>query len=46
MLKIIKKTPKNKIPQTKIWGIFKKDSRVIPATSDKQRKNNILDGLT
>ena len=37
--------PKNKIPQTKICGVLITDSKNIPATKERQRKNNILEAL-
>ncbi|MFA6190563.1 MAG: hypothetical protein WC711_03625 [Candidatus Staskawiczbacteria bacterium] len=35
--------PKIKNPHTKSWGTLINDSRNIPNTSDKQKKNKILD---
>jgi hypothetical protein len=39
------KIASNKKPKIKICGIFVIDSKNIPATNERQRKNNILDGL-
>jgi len=41
----ITKTPKSKKPQIKYWGMRKTDSKKMPTMKDRQRKNNIFDGV-
>ena len=41
----INKIPNNKNPQIKNWGILTIDSKNIPAMNERQRKNNVLDGV-